>query len=134
MAENTTVEVNYSHMGEDGKAFQDRDHDHAGLDMKAIGADIGKFHGFLDQRDLDMLSTEVGIGRELGSSKTMIEAVQRASKQVQTKVDELKKSGNVITGDMRRRIESEAQSILRRELMQARAEYIKRSRMSLPGW
>ncbi len=128
------AEENAIPMDESGTAFTDRDFDHKGLDMEAIGAEIKKFHGYLDQRDLDMLSTQVGVGRELGGSKTIIEAVRRASRQVQTRVDELKKSGNIITGDLRRRIESEAKSILRRELMAGRSEFIKRSKMSLPGW
>jgi hypothetical protein len=95
-----------------------------------------------------MLSTQVDDqGHTLGDSRIFVQAVSRAARQVEAMVR--KRAGMDQEGDgpklkfnmpiatsheQRIALQREARTILDKELMAARSEFIRRSGRSLPGW
>jgi hypothetical protein len=95
-----------------------------------------------------MLSTQVDdAGHCLGDSRIFVKAVSRAARQVEQMVrkragidqegggPKLKFNMPVATShDQRLALQREARTILDKEIMAARSEFIRRSGRSLPGW
>jgi hypothetical protein len=95
-----------------------------------------------------MLQTQVSDdGKMLGDSKIFTQAVSRASRQVEAMLRKragLEQEGGgarlrfsmpiATSHEQRIALQREARTILDRELMNARSEFIRRSGRSLPGW
>jgi hypothetical protein len=110
------------------------------LKQSYTGEEAARFSG--------MLATQVDdAGHMLGDSRIFVKAVASASRQVEAMLR--KRAGLEQEGDgpkikfnmpvatsheQRIALQREARTILDRELMNARSEFIRRSGRSLPGW
>ena len=129
MEENT---MSFPSMGETADGFLKSDFDQSGFDRRGLEEDMSLIQGLADERDLKMLNQDIGDGRALGNSKTVIGHVRQAAQQVRRMIDD--RTGdrglykdNGLTAIQQGALRGEAQTLLKKALMNARAEWIQAS-------
>jgi hypothetical protein len=125
-------------MSETAESFMEADFNHDDLDRKGLDADMQMVKDLFDEQDQAMLQTDIGNDLRLGNSKTVVKHIRQAAAQIRARLDELgMKQGlheNKFSPEFRNRLKSEAQTALKKALMDGRTEFIRRSKMSLPGY
>ena len=130
--------MEFSNMAETKSDFMTSDFDHSGIDQQAVKADLNFIRDLVDERDREMLERDQG-GFQLGNSRTVLSHVQQATQRIRAMIDT--QSGdrglykdNGLTEQQRRELRGEAKAIIGRALMEARAEFIRRSGKPLNGY
>jgi hypothetical protein len=135
--------IDYGDMNGNAEVFLKDDFDHSqmtGQEQTDAKAAVDFFTTFADEDLLKEIEAEAYSNMRLGNSRTVMKAVAQGARNAQQRIAQAtgQAPGNLkfnmpASASQRGELKREVTSILRKALMEGKNEWIRRSRLSLPG-